>query len=164
MVLGCTLAPGSGQGGIWDKVIIVSQPIICSYGQPPRCISSFQVLVTTLSLLGLCPSACHSSWPPVVHTVSFLSWLEGSLASLALSGHVDAPFDHQGCRRLQGAFFGPAWGCCCSTRWLLAKHRDSINGYTTGQEVQLLGFEIPQSYLSFSIILSCQGFGLRNRA
>lgn len=36
-------------------------------------------------------SACHSSWPPVVHIVSFLSWLEGSLASLALSGHVDAP-------------------------------------------------------------------------
>lgn len=79
------LATGSGGAGVWREVGIVPQPIVYSYQPPLGCISSLQVLVTTTSLLGLYHLLADSPWPPIVHTVSFLSQLEGSLYLLALS-------------------------------------------------------------------------------
>lgn len=79
------LATGSGGAGVWREVGIVPQPIVYSYQPPLGCISSFQVLVTTPSLLGLYHLLADSPWPPIVHSVSFLSQLEGSLYLLALS-------------------------------------------------------------------------------
>ena len=83
------LATGSGGAGVWREVGVASQPIMCSYQPPLRCISSFQVLVTTPSLLGLYHLLADSPWPPVVHTVSFLPQLEGSLYLLARSDTLE---------------------------------------------------------------------------
>ena len=57
---------------------------------------------------GRLSSTCHSSWPPAAHTVSFLSWREGSLSSLALSRRVNAPLWPSGLQKIPGSFL---WVC-----------------------------------------------------